>query len=62
MAELDRPFLSIDMENIQVDIDMMDFSYVEACDDWQKLYKILSVLKSGKEGHFPDVSDTNKHI
>lgn len=56
MAELDTPFLNSSLENMPVEVDMLDFAYVENCDDWKKLYAIFQVLKSGKEGHYPDVS------
>lgn len=56
MAELDKPFISSDLENIPIDVDMLDFAFVEKCDDWKQLFRILQELKSGKEGHYPEVS------
>jgi hypothetical protein len=56
MAELDKPFLSSSLEQIHVDVEMLDFDYVNKCQDWQVLFRIFQVLKSGKEGHYPEVS------
>lgn len=55
MAELDRAYHFPGVEDIQVEVDMMDFAYVEACTEWKKLMKVLQVLTSGKEGHYPEV-------
>lgn len=54
MAELDKGLFSSVGES-PVDVDMLDFAYVEECQDWKKLYSILEVLKSGKEGFYPEV-------
>lgn len=56
MAELDKNFFTSSVDSTPVEIDMLDFSYVEHCDDWKKLFSILQILRSGKEGHFPEVS------
>lgn len=45
-----------DVDNIKVEIEMLDYGYVQECNDCNKLQSILKVLKSGKEGHYPDVS------
>lgn len=55
MAELDRSFISSALEEIPVEVEMLDFAYVEACPDWQKLFRIVQVLRSGKEGFYPEV-------
>lgn len=57
MAEIDRTqlFGYADIDKIQVELEMLDFEYVEKCSDWKVLMKILDVLRSGKEGHFPEV-------
>lgn len=39
-----------------VPIEKLDYKYVEGCDDVNELKDILSVLESGKEGHFPDLT------
>lgn len=57
MAELDHAYHFPGVENIQVEVDMMDFAYIDTCDDWKKLMKILQVLSSGKEGHYPEVGN-----
>lgn len=55
MAELDHAYHFPGVESIQVEVDMMDFAFIETCDDWKKLMKVLQVLSSGKEGHYPEV-------
>lgn len=55
MAELDKSLFSAGTEATQVEVDMLDFHYVEECSDWKKLFAILELLQSGKEGHYPEV-------
>mmetsp|Transcript_18579 Transcript_18579/g.20196 ORF Transcript_18579/g.20196 Transcript_18579/m.20196 type:complete len:916 (-) Transcript_18579:34-2781(-) len=55
MAEIDLAQLFPEVDKLQVEVDMMDFSFVESCSDWKQLLKILQVLKSGKEGHYPEL-------
>ena len=57
MAEL-GDFLTSSNEkpSVEVTVDMMDYSYIRDCKDASLLKEILSVLKSGKEGYYPDVS------
>ena len=38
-----------------VSVDMCDYGYVDECSDKKKLQGILNLLKSGKEGHYPEV-------
>lgn len=38
-----------------VTVDMLDYKYVEECTDAQKLKQVLAVLKSGKEGFYPQL-------
>lgn len=38
-----------------VSVDMCDYGYVDECNDKKKLQGILNLLKSGKEGHYPEV-------
>ena len=33
----------------------LDYDYVDGCNDAKKLKAILSVLRSGKEGSYPEV-------
>ena len=59
MAELGDTFgtnndESVDSKNVTVE--MLDYDYVNDCTDVKKLKSILSVLQSGKEGHYPHVS------
>jgi hypothetical protein len=39
----------------QLDVDHLDFNYVDGCNDVPTLQAILQRLKSGKEGHYPQV-------
>ena len=62
MAELDNIFLSSSPEetagpidNESVDIEWLDFEYINSCTDLNRLKNIYNVLKSGKEGHYPEV-------
>lgn len=58
MAELGDLFGSSasSVKDFQVDIEMLDYKFIEECKDWKKLNVIVDVLKSGKEGYYPDVS------
>ena len=38
-----------------VTVDMLDYKFVEECTDPKKLKLVLSVLKSGKEGFYPEL-------
>lgn len=46
----------------RIDVDMLDYEYVRNCSDWRMLNAILEVLKSGKEGFYPDVSTSLLHL
>lgn len=59
MAELEKSLFSAAVDLTQVEVDMLDFSFVESCEDWKKLFSILEVLRSGKEGHYPEVISTS---
>eukprot|EP01031_Cornospumella_fuschlensis_P041622 gene41622-50793_t len=54
MAELEDGWLPQN-EAVEVDVDKLDFEYVKTCTDWKMLFQILRVLRSGKEGFFPDL-------
>jgi hypothetical protein len=55
MAEIDITLLFPEIEKINVEIEMLDFTFVENCSDWKVLLKVLQVLQSGKEGHYPEL-------
>ena len=38
-----------------ITVEMLDYDYVDKCKDIKILRGILALLKSGKEGHYPDV-------
>ncbi|RYG60941.1 hypothetical protein EON64_18945 [archaeon] len=56
MAELEDGWLPQNEAVQEVEVDKLDFVYVKTCSDWKMLFQILRVLRSGKEGFFPDVS------
>ena len=61
MAEL-GDFLSQDDDSTKdVTVDMLDYQFVNDCNDVQKLKGILNVLRSGKEGYYPDVSGSGQY-
>jgi sperm-associated antigen 1 len=39
----------------EVEIDMLDYGYIDKCEDPQQLRAILHRLNSGKDGHYPDL-------
>lgn len=45
-----------------VPIEMLDYAYVGSCTDVKLVQKILAVLKSGKEGLYPDVRVCHSHF
>ncbi len=55
MAELDKWLHIPGFENVDIDVDMLDFPFIENCSDWVKLAKIVHILKSGQEGYYPEV-------
>ena len=57
MAELGNLFGSNATSGEQkIEVEMLDYGYVRDCKDWNQLSAIVDVLKSGKEGYYPDVS------
>lgn len=38
-----------------ITVDMLDYTYVNGCEDHKQLSAILNLLKSGKEGYYPDL-------
>lgn len=56
MAELGNIFGSGSSNKDQkIEVEMLDYGYVKDCTDWNQLSAIVDVLKSGKEGHYPDL-------
>ena len=53
MAELGNFFASETPQDINVD--MLDYGFVSNCSDSKKLQGILDLLRSGKEGNYPDL-------
>jgi hypothetical protein len=60
MAELGDFLISSENTNVPIEIDMLDYDYVKNCNDTKKLKGILNLLKSGKEGIYPDVSSNSR--
>lgn len=58
MAELGDLFsgASNTPKDFKVEVEMLDYAFVNDCKDWVQISAILDVLKSGKEGYYPDVS------
>ena len=57
MAELQGGLLPGSSHQVgEITVEMLDYAYVNECEDYKKLQAILSTLKSGKEGYYPDVS------
>jgi hypothetical protein len=44
-----------------VEVEMLDYGFIEGCSDVKLLHDIVSVLKSGKEGYYPDVINPHHH-
>ncbi|XP_038601418.1 sperm-associated antigen 1 [Tachyglossus aculeatus] len=44
-------------KTFQIPIDHLDFKFIEKCSDVKHLEKILRVLRSGEEGHYPELTD-----
>lgn len=42
-------------KTVEITSDMLDYGYVEECDDPNKLRGILDTLRSGRDGVYPDV-------
>jgi hypothetical protein len=57
MAELGNLFGGTSSaEESKIEVEMLDYGYVNECTDWKQMSAIVRVLKSGKEGIYPDVS------
>jgi hypothetical protein len=58
MAELGNLFGSGDEEvTSKISVEMLDYEYVKTCTNPNELKGIVSVLKSGKEGFYPQLLD-----
>ena len=63
MAELGDSFgLDQDVNVNGIQVEMLDYEYIEQCNDIKILKGIISVLQSGKEGYYPDVSNNIKNL
>lgn len=55
MAEFADFSVGGEISDDTITVDMCDYSYVDECNDEKKLRGILNLLRSGKEGFYPDV-------
>lgn len=55
MAELGDFSLEAGVHDATATVEMCDYGYVDECEDKKKLQGILQLLRSGKEGHYPEV-------
>jgi hypothetical protein len=64
MAELGKLFAgsSESSGEKKVEVEMLDYGYISDCKDWSLMSAIVEVLKSGKEGHYPDVSFKKRYL
>ena len=59
MAELGTLFGSTAAKEAKIEVEMLDYGYIGDCKDWSVVSAIVEVLKSGKEGHYPEVINTS---
>jgi hypothetical protein len=43
------------LRKYDIPVEHLDFRYLEICKDSREIEKILRILKSGEEGHYPDL-------
>lgn len=55
MAELGDFSSEMEGNDAPATVDMCDYGYVNECNDKKKLSGILRLLRSGKEGFYPEV-------
>lgn len=55
MAEFGDFLVSPEDSLKDIDIECLDFEYVKTCTDAEKLKGIVAILRSGKEGSYPEV-------
>ena len=55
MAELGEFLVSSEDALKNIDAEMLDYAYVNTCTDAEKLKGIVSVLRSGRDGFYPEV-------
>ncbi|XP_029447659.1 sperm-associated antigen 1 isoform X2 [Rhinatrema bivittatum] len=44
-------------KSFQIPINHLDYNFIEKCTDVKHLEKILRILRSGEEGHYPDLTE-----
>lgn len=43
------------LKKFDIPINHLDFKYIETCRNAREMEKIVMILRSGEEGHFPDL-------
>ena len=56
MAEFGDFSAGAEVSDDTITVDMCDYAYIDECNDTKKLNGILNLLRSGKEGFYPEVS------
>ena len=43
------------LQKYDIPVEFLDFGYIKECNDEKLLEKIVTILRSGEEGHYPDL-------
>lgn len=43
------------LQKYEIPVEFLDFGYIKECSDDKLLEKIVIILRSGEEGHYPDL-------
>jgi hypothetical protein len=43
------------LQRYEIPVEHLDFKYIDGCKDAREVERILKILRSGEEGHFPDL-------
>lgn len=44
------------LEKYSIPVEHLDFNYIKTCKNVGKLEKMVEILRSGEEGHYPDLT------
>ncbi|PIO23010.1 hypothetical protein AB205_0014250 [Aquarana catesbeiana] len=56
-SEFSSSFYQGTTKTYEIPLDHLDYRFIEKCTDVRHLEKILQVLRSGEEGHYPDLTE-----
>lgn len=45
------------LKKYDIPINHLDFDYIKSCENVKEIEKIVTVLKSGEEGYYPDLTN-----